>query len=153
VKAVLTLLVAGATVGLGLSFFSHVCSLFGLRGLVSGNEDAFFVGMLVLIGPCMVVQFVLTAGARITAQWKALMRGCPQWMRRTFYGLLGYAALNFFGVSLLEPKRTSSGLMTPLVERMITGHLMVFFGALAVIFYSALQVWNGRGNGGEGRSS
>jgi hypothetical protein len=72
--------------------------------------------------------------------WKAALRGCPNWMRRGFYCIGGYAVINFALYIAAGPDETASpGRVAPQVVRGFSGHWMAFFAAAAALLYSSAR--------------
>jgi hypothetical protein len=69
--------------------------------------------------------------------WKAALRGCPDWMRWSVYGLFGYVLLNVGGGVLRGAAPTAP---TPLTMSASAAGLMAFHGVAFAILYSRLRL-------------
>src|SRR5262245_11911762 len=123
-----------AIAGLIASAVVHVSSLFGLAQPFGAAAWGLHVGIFVVWLPAVLAAHRLSKGAKRSEFWTATLRGCPPWVRRTFYGLFAYTFVNFFaGIALgpdSEPERF----------RIFSGHWMLFYFMAAAILYSASQL-------------
>lgn len=126
-----------AVVGFMAVAVIHVASLLGATYL--------FDHFLKFLGPAIFVVFLPTIFVmnRITRDfkqkdlWRAALRGCPQWMRRAVWVVVGYAWLGFFVLPLLYGGGMGSEANK---SRSMSGGLMIFYLIPAAVLYSATQV-------------
>ncbi len=89
--------------------------------------------------PAVVVARRLSKDFPHKDKWKAVVRGCPKWMRVGMYVLLIYAIASFayfFLVTGVGPR----GDTDPHVVRGFSGHWLAFYYFAFAILYSAAQV-------------
>lgn len=94
------------------------------------------VGIFVVWLPAVLVAQRLSKEFPQKDMWKATLRGCPPWMRKTLYILFVYAFLGFFAFIALD---ASSGKEASTV-RGFSGHWLIFYFAAYAILYSAINV-------------
>jgi hypothetical protein len=119
--------VAGA--GLALSAIAQIALLFGSRWYSNDVMTVLTCGMTIVWVAAGVIARPLTVEFKSKDFWKAALRGCPQWMRYTLYGLMGYGILSFFAfVAYADPERTSgpTGRMTGGYSLLIWGNAIAF---------------------------
>ena len=81
--------------------------------------------------PAVLMAQKLSRGAEPTDIWKAVLRGCPSWMRRLFYVLFAYAFINFFaGITLGSNSEAND-------FRIFSGHWILFYFAALAMLHSA----------------
>src|SRR5215467_1934703 len=69
--------------------------------------------------------------------WRAALRGCPQWLRRSLWILLGYTWVGFF----VFPMIYGGGMDLPANKaRSMSGVLLAFYSIAACVLYSATRV-------------
>jgi len=65
--------------------------------------------------------------------WKIALSGCPAWLRRTLYGVIGFGMLNFaYFVVLRKQESVPAALF-------MGGHFMMFYGVAFCVMYSAIH--------------
>lgn len=131
-----------AAVGLALSMVSHIAAIFGKQGPLGDHTSDLHVGVFVVWLPTVLVANRLARNYPQKDLWKAVLRGCPEWMRYMTYGLFGYAFLNFAYFLFVVPKDAGSGSMPPPVVRWFSGHWMIFYSAALAVLYSGHQLWD-----------
>ncbi|HTS46982.1 MAG TPA: hypothetical protein VMH05_03505, partial [Bryobacteraceae bacterium] len=140
-KSLLYFLSGVAGFGWLLMLMTHVAALLGHVGPLGDRTEVLFVGAFVVGFPAALAGPSLTEdmGQRAAATskrysgadyWKAILRGCPEWMKYLFYGASGYAVLNLVFVAL-----GYSSLIT------FSGSWMAFYAADLAILYSAAKLW------------
>ncbi len=131
-----------AACGLALSIVAHAMSLAGVP-IPGGNLIwGLHVGIFVVWIPTVLASVKMTQHVNRKDFWKVALAGCPEWMRRSFYVLFGYAILNFilFFVSMAgQPKQDRKNAATPDVVRGFSGHWMIFYGAAFAVLYSRIH--------------
>jgi hypothetical protein len=120
-----------AAAGLAASVIVHVSSLLGLPQPFGHAAWALHVGIFVVWIPAVIVAQKLSKGAKQADFWKAVLRGCPPWMRRLLYGLVAYTFINFFVGIALGPDTEAENF------RIFSGHWMFFYFAGMAMLYSA----------------
>jgi membrane protease YdiL (CAAX protease family) len=128
-----------AAIGLALSVASHLAALQAKSGPLGNYTWTLHLGALAVCVPAALVARRLTRGVPREDQLKALLAGCPTWMRYTLYGFLGYAVVNF-AIFMLTPHSGGTGPMPASVVRGFSGHWMaIYAGALAILYSGAKQ--------------
>jgi membrane protease YdiL (CAAX protease family) len=122
--------IALAALGLVLSIASHIAALQGKPGTLGRYTWTLHLGALAICIPAAIV-------AR-KAKWKALLSGCPAWMRYALYAFIAYAIVNF-GIFVATPRTGGAGLMPPPVVRGFSGHWMAIYAAAFAVLYSGLK--------------
>ena len=123
-----------AVVGLIASVIVHISSILGLPQPFGSAAWGLHVGIFLVWLPAIIVAQRLAKGAKQSDFWKAVLRGCPPWMRRGFYVLFAYAFINFFLNIALGPDSESDNL------RLFSGHWMLFYYAGMAMLYSATRL-------------
>lgn len=135
-----------AALGFVLSVISHACAHFGVDGPLGGRAMWLHFGIFVVWIPTMVAAKSLSRGFDKPDHWRAVLRGCPGWMRRLMTVCFLYAIANFlaFLISVVThpiPGRVPPGAPAPpRVIRGFSGHWMVFYAAACSTLYSYLAV-------------
>lgn len=131
-----------ALVGLTLSVVVHGAALLGFSALLGKAVWGLHVGIFVVWIPTMFVANRLAADFKRKDLWKAVLRGCPRWMRWLVHGLFAYAILNFVIFVANVPAKVpgSSANESPLVLRGFSGHWMLFYAVAAGTLHSAITV-------------
>jgi hypothetical protein len=128
----LALAVAGFVAVLAI----HVASLFGVTYLWHFLRFL-FPGIFVVFLPTIFVMNRLTRDFKQKDIWRAALRGCPQWMRRAVWAIIGYAWVGFFVLPLLFGGGMESAANK---ARSMSGALLIFYLIPAAVLYSATQV-------------
>ncbi len=121
---------AAAALGLALSVASHVAALQGKPGPLGKYTWILHFGALAICIPAAMV-------AR-KAKWKALLSGCPAWMKYVLYGFIAYAIVNF-AIFFATPHAGEAGLMPPAAVRGFSGHWMAIYAAAFAVLYSGAK--------------
>jgi hypothetical protein len=126
-----------AALGLALSVASHIEALQGNPGPLGKYTWTLHLGALAICIPAAIV-------AR-KSKWKALLAGCPAWMRYVLYGFITYAIVNFAIFMVTPHGGGSPGLMPPAVVRGFSGHWMAIYAAAFAVLYSGVKArpWGG----------
>ena len=129
-----------SAVGLILSLTVHVLSLTGVVMPDPSLVWMLHMGIFVVWIPAVFVAQKLVSGYDQKNYWKAVLRGCPPWMKTMVYVFFGYAFVNFFVVFILnQPDKGAAGNNSPETFRGFSGHWIAFYSAGAAILYSATQ--------------
>lgn len=123
-----------AAAGFVASAIVHVSSLLGLSQPFGHFAWGLHIGIFVVWLPAVLVAQRLSKGAKQTDFWKAVLRGCPPWMKRFLYVLVPYIFINFFVGIALGPKTEADNF------RIFSGHWMFFYFAGMAMLYSADQL-------------
>ena len=124
-----------ALVGFAASLAVHVFSLLGQPNPFGPWAWGLHAGVFVVWFPAVLVAHRLSKTAKRADFWKAVLRGCPSWVRTGAYALCAYAVLNFL-LFLCIPRPH-----TPTQDfRGFSGHWLVFYYFAAAILYSAGQL-------------
>jgi hypothetical protein len=127
-----------AAVGLALSIASHVAALEGQPGPLGNYTWTLHLGALAVCLPTALVARRIMRGLPRKDQWKALLGGCPAWMKYALYCIFGYALVNF-AIFIAMPEKGGVGPMPPAVVRGFSGHWMAIYGASFAVLYSAAR--------------
>lgn len=65
--------------------------------------------------------------------WKIALSGCPIWLRRTLYGVIGFGMLNFVYFVVFRKQETVPAAL------FMGGHFMMFYGVAFCVMYSAIH--------------
>lgn len=139
-KPLLTFFAALAWIGLALSVWSHLAALAGAQGPLGNFEFLLHIGIFVVWLPTVLVAARIGSEFKQKDLWKAVLRGCPPWMRYMAYGFFGYALINFVDFMATVPAKSGSGPMPPMVVRGFSGHWVAFYSMAAAVLYSATHV-------------
>ena len=74
----------------------HVASLFGVTYPFDHFLNFLGPGVFVVFLPAVLVMNRLTRDFKQKDIWRAALRGCPWWMRRTVWVIFGYGWISFF---------------------------------------------------------
>lgn len=142
-KPLLSFFGALAWIGLALSIWSHLAALLGTRGPLGNYELLLHLGIFVVWIPTVLVATRMGREFKQKDLWKAVLRGCPPWMKYMAYGFFGYAFINFAVFIVAAPAKASPGPMSPVVVRGFSGHWMAFYSMAAAVLYSATHAEDG----------
>lgn len=131
-----------AWIGLALSIWSHLAALLGTQGPLGNYEWFLHIGIFVVWIPTVLVAARMGREFKQKDLWKAVLRGCPAWMKYMAYGFFGYAFINFAVFIVAAPAKGGPGPMSPVVVRGFSGHWMAFYSMAAAVLYSATHVEN-----------
>jgi hypothetical protein len=134
-RALFYCLSALAAIGLALSIGSHAAALQGRPGPLGNYTWTLHIGALAICLPTALVARRLMRGRPRKDQWKALLGGCPAWMKYALYCIFGYALVNF-AIFIAMPGKSGAGLMPPAVVRGFSGHWMAIYAAAFAVLYS-----------------
>ena len=118
-----------AGIGLALSMLAHLMAIAGMA--LPGGQLVWMlhVGLFVVWIPTVLISLRATRFSSRKDFWKIALSGCPGWMKKALYLLMGYAVLNFIlfiATTANGPK--PAGDVSPSVIRGFSGHWMVFYG-------------------------
>jgi hypothetical protein len=140
VKAILSPIMWVAVTGFLACVLVHVCTLAGVRGPFAPWIHYLGIGVFVVWLPTVLVAARLAKGAKQSESWKAVLRGCPAWVKSGVYAVSGYAVLNFvLFIVQIEPYQKAD-VPDVVSNRLISGHLMVFYYVGAATLYSAIRL-------------
>jgi len=139
-RVLIFMLLLLSTAGFVLSVLAHVFALFGLMPPGGDLVMSLHIGVFVVWIPAVLLSTRVTKNANRNDFWKIMFSGCPLWMRYTFYGLFGYAILNFLlFIATDGAQHQGSNAVSVETVRGFSGHWMVFYGAAFSMFYSILK--------------
>ena len=125
-----------SAVGLCVTLIIHISSIF--RVPFEHYDKVFYlaIGVFVVWLPTVIVANYLSKDFKQKELWKAVLRGCPPWLKKIAYVLFGYALLNFvYMIALGTPDEDQFS-----TARFISGHLLPFYSMAIASFYSAIKV-------------
>ena len=125
-----------ALAGFFASLIAHLAGYMGIEKPFGFDPWPLHLGIFIVWLPAVLVSQRLSKEFPQKDMWKATLRGCPPWMRKTLYVLFGYAFLSFFAFMALD---ATSGSKASTV-RGFSGHWPIFYYAAYAILYSASQV-------------
>lgn len=131
-----------SVVGLFLSTLIHFSALVGKQIPFGESVWILHVGIFVVWIPAVMVGIPLTKDFKQKDLRKALLRGCPNWMKALMLAFFVYAFINFaifFATTAKESPKSSSGETPTAVFRGFSGHWMLFYSASFAIMYSAIH--------------
>ncbi|MCK5147145.1 hypothetical protein KAR48_10350 [bacterium] len=134
-------LVMLAIAGLAFSLQAHVAGYLVFQPPLGSSTWFQLNGVVVLLVPMIFITRYLARGYEKPEFWKAVLRGCPQWMKYTIVGIFLYAFINFM-LSFILPLPTQPGIENIPLNRLMRGfsvHWMAFYGLAVGVFYSALK--------------
>jgi hypothetical protein len=129
-----------AAAGLALSVIAHVLAIAGIELPGGQLVWSLHMGIFVVWIPTVLVSMRATRHVSQKDYWKVAFSGCPVWMKRTLYGLFGYAIFNFILFMFLSndgPRPTGDAPAS--VIRGFSGHWMIFYGAAFGTLYSVIH--------------
>jgi hypothetical protein len=113
-----------AVVGFAAMLAIHVASLFGATRAFEDSLRFVAPGVFVLALPTIFVMNRLTRDFKQRDVWRAALRGCPQWMRRAVWIIIGYAWVGFFALPFLY----GGGMESPANKaRSMSATLLIFY--------------------------
>jgi hypothetical protein len=132
-------------VGLAVSIAAHFAALAGYSIIPGKKVFLLHIGIFAVWVPTIIVWNMMAREVKQKDMWKAVLRGCPQWMRYAGYVLFGYAILNFILFMVISPPpkqidKQNEEWAVPAGVRGFSGHWMMFYGMSFAVFYSALRV-------------
>ena len=95
-KVVAYPVMALALAGLLLSLGAYVFEFGGLYSPPPNRPPLLFFGVFVVWIPTIILMNKLTEDFKQKDMWKAALRGCPSWMQRSLWALVGFVALLAF---------------------------------------------------------
>jgi len=136
-KTLIYLFLALAVVGSLAMLSIDVAALLGFT-FGSGLLIHFLVpGLFVVWIPTIFVMNALTKDFKQKEIWRAALRGCPPWMRRTLWIIFGYACVGFFALPFLYGGGMDSAANK---SRSMSAVLLSFYMISAAVFYSATRL-------------
>lgn len=136
-KALIYPLLALAIVGSVAMLVIHVVSLFGITYPFEHFVKFLGPAVFIVLLPTIFVMNQLTREFKQKDHWRAALRGCPQWMRRTVCIIFGYAWIGFFVLPFLYGGGMNS---LPNTARVMSAGLLTFYLTPTAVLYSATQV-------------
>jgi len=118
-----------ATLGFATLLVVHLAALFGTTYPFEHWFRFLVPGMFVVWIPTVFVMNRLTQDFKQKDLWRAALRGCPKWMRRSMYIVFGYAWVGFFVFSVIYRDARSGTVGMSAV-------LLAFYGIAVAVLYS-----------------
>ena len=125
-----------SAVGFAALLAIHVASLFGVAYPFEHFIGILGPGIFVVFLPTIFVMNRLTRDFKQKDIWRAALRGCPTWMRRTVWTIFGYSWFGFFILPLIFRGGMDSATNK---ARIGSGALMVFYLIPLAVLYSATK--------------
>lgn len=126
-----------ATVGFVVVLLAHLAALGGTTSAFERLAKFIFPGIFIVWLPTVLVMGRLTREFKQKDIWRAALRGCPRWMQRTLWVVIGYA----FFVGFVLPIFYGGGMNSPANSaRAMTAIALTFYAIAACVLYSATQV-------------
>jgi len=134
-KILLTPFVFLAATGFLATIILHLMGIFKVP--FEHYDKVFYLagGVFAVWLPTVLLTGKLTKDFKQKDFWKAAMRGCPPWLKRTAYFSFGYAAFNFIFMIIVGPDKDAVS-----KARFISGHLLPFYSVALATLYSAIVV-------------
>jgi hypothetical protein len=130
------LLLVAASVGFTGALTIHIAALLGSITPFQHFGKLMFPGLVVVWLPTIFCMNRLTRDVKQKDLWKAALRGCPRWMRTTWWIVAGYSWIGAFAIPLLF----GGGMNSPLSEaRSVSGIMLAFYGIAVCVLYSSTQ--------------
>jgi hypothetical protein len=126
-----------AVVGFVAVLAVHVGSLFGATYAFEHFLKFLGPGVFVVFVPMIFVMNQLSRDFKQKDVWRAALRGCPRWMRRAVWAIIGYAWAGFFALPFLYGGGMDS---TANKARSMSATLLMFYLIPASVLYSATRV-------------
>lgn len=140
VQAVLRPLMWLAIAGFCASLVVHVLALFGVPSPFGAATWLLHAGIFVVWLPTVLVAQRLAKSVRQADLWKAILRGCPPWVRTGAYVVGGYAFVNFAVFAFQTVTYAKGNIPENIEYRGFSGHWMVFYFVGAAALYSASRL-------------
>jgi len=126
--------------GFFASFLVHLLALLGLPSPFGGGTWLLHLGIFVVWFPTVLIAQRLGKGAKQADLWKAVLRGCPKWMRTGIYVVGGYAIVNFVFFMIQTTDYAKNEVPLLIEYRGFSGHWLIFYYASAATLYSATRI-------------
>jgi hypothetical protein len=125
-----------SAIGFAAMLVIHVAALFGVTAPFEYLLPYLGPGIFVAFLPTIFVMNQLTRDFKQKDIWRAALRGCPPWMRRAVWVILGYAWIGFFALPFLYGGGMDSAANK---ARMLSGTLLGFYLIPVAVLYSSTQ--------------
>ncbi len=134
-KILLTPFILLAATGLITTIIFHLSSI--LRLPFEHYNMVFYLagGVFIVWLPTVLLASSLTKEFKQKDFWKAAMRGCPIWLKKSVYIIFVYAVINFIYMMITGPDEDEIS-----TARFISGHLLPFYAAALGTLYSAVKI-------------
>lgn len=131
-----------ALFGFIVSLIAHLAGYAGIGHPLGLDPWPLHVGIFIVWLPAVLAAQKLSKDFPKKEQLKAILRGCPKWMRYMLFGLFYYAFLSFFaffftGISFIFTGNHQSVAST---VRGLSGHWLIFYFAAFAILQSYSRV-------------
>jgi len=137
VKPLLWPVIFLSAIGFCLSLWVQLGALMGKRVVPEPFFWGLHIGIFVVWFPAVFVAQRRVGNVNRKDIWKAVLRGCPDWLRWLFYGSCGYAGVTEL-IFFFQAQQARGGTTPPLADwRGISVTWMAFYSAALAILYSA----------------
>lgn len=127
-----------AALGFGLSLFAHGAAWLGIRlpdGILTLTG-----GLVVAWIPAIVAAHSITRNVSRHVYWTVALLGCPNWLKYTVYGLVGYAVLTSTFLATAVPAAASAeNVVFISTLRLYSGYWLPLYLAAAAFMVAALR--------------
>jgi len=125
-----------ASVGFVAVLSVHVAALAGSTSAFTHLLKFLFPGIFIVWLPTVLVMNRLTRDFKQKDIWKAALRGCPLWMQRAQYFVVGYAFFSAFVLPFVYGGGMSSASNT---ARAMSAIALTFYAVATCVLYSATR--------------
>jgi hypothetical protein len=128
-------------VGLLLSIVAHVFSWTN-RLFIGEAIWGLHMAAIVMAVPAILASHGQARDFPYRDWWRAMLRGCPSWMRKAVAALFIYAIVNFIVFMFIAPSgdRVAGEPTPPVVIRGFSGHWMALYAVFFATLYSTYVV-------------
>lgn len=125
-----------SAIGFTAILIVHIEALLGVTGTFDRALRILGPGLFVVWLPTILIAGHLSRDFKQKDLWRAALRGCPAWMRRTNWVIFGYAWIGFFALPFFF-----GGLMQGRAngDRSISAVLLAFYSTATAVLYSATR--------------
>ncbi len=114
----------------------HVATLLGATYLFEYSLKFVGPGLFVVWLPTVLITSHLTRDFKQKDIWRAALRGCPEWMRKAQWALVGYTWIGFFALPFIY----GGGMELPADKsRSMSAVLLAFYSISTAVLYSATR--------------
>ncbi|HVP44712.1 MAG TPA: hypothetical protein VMS96_14880 [Terriglobales bacterium] len=125
-----------AAIGLASVVVVHVAALLGATGPFEHCLKYLGPGVFIVWLPTVLVMIRLTRDFKQKDVWRAALRGCPQWMRRLQWVIVGYAWVGGFALPIVF----GGGMEAPAnAARSMSAVMLLFYSISVSVLYSATR--------------
>jgi len=126
-----------ASIGFAVVFAIHVATLFGNTFLFEHLLGFLGPGIFVVWLPTGIIGIRMTRDFKQKDFWRAALRGCPEWMRKAQWVLLGYAWVGFFALPFLYGGGTE---LLANKARSMSAVVLILYSLASTVLFSATRI-------------